>query len=81
MAGKIELFWGKNQKHRKKREITKEHITVLSELGSKYLGHLTSSSGTAKNSANGLYKFCIEKQIEVNKIDITGYDGTNTNVG
>ena len=53
---------------------------MLAEPGSRYLGHFSPSSGTAKNIANSL-EFCKDKQIDINKIQAIGCDGTNTNVG
>lgn len=71
----------KSESKRARTEVTEEHITVLSEPGSKYIGHFSVSSGSANNIVNGLYDFCIQKKIDVNKIDSIGCDGTNTNVG
>jgi len=48
---------------RTRREVKEELVTVLAEPGSRYLGHFASSSGTAKNIANGLIEFCKDKQI------------------
>ena len=62
-------------------EIVEEHITVLTEPGSRYLGHFSLSNGSASNIANGLYDFCLKNNIDTNKIDLLGCDGTNTNVG
>ena len=54
---------------------------MLAEPGSRYLGHFSPSSGTAKNIANSLIEFCKDKQIDFSKIQAIGCDGTNTNVG
>ena len=64
-----------------RREVIEEHLTVLAEPESEYLGHFSPSSGTAKNIANNLIEFCKDKQIDTNKIHAIGCDGTNTNVG
>ena len=40
-----------------RREVIEEHVTVLAEPGSRYLGHFAPSSGTAKNIANSLTEF------------------------
>ena len=64
-----------------RREVIAEHVTVLAEPGSIYLGHFAPSSGTTKNIANSLIEFCKEKQIDINKIQSIGCDGTTTNVG
>ena len=67
--------------NRIRREVIEEHVTVLAEPGSRYLGHFAPSSGTAKNIANSLIEFYKEKQIDINKIQSIGCDGTNKNVG
>ena len=64
-----------------RREVIEEDITVLAEPGSRYLGHFAPSSGNAKNIANSIIEICKEKQIDINKIQSIGCDGTNINVG
>ena len=64
-----------------RKEIIAEHITVLLEPGCKYLGHIVPPSGPVENIANGLFVFCVDKRIDVSKINSIGCDGTNTNVG
>ena len=71
----------RSEEKRAKKEIIEEHITVLPEPGSKYLGHFVPASGAAKYIVNGLLAFCAEKQIDVTKISSIGCDGTNANVG
>ena len=66
---------------RTRREVIEEHVTVLAEPGSRYLGHCLPSSGTAKNIANSLIEFFKDKQIDLNKIQAIRCDGTNSNVG
>lgn len=75
------ILMKESESKRARTEVTEEHITVLSEPGSKYVGHFSLSSGSANDIVNGLFDFCIEKDIDVNKIDSIGCDGTNTNVG
>ena len=66
---------------RTRREVIEEHVTVLAEPESRYFGHFSPSSGTAKNIANSLIEFCKDKQIDISKIQAIGCDGINTNVG
>ena len=40
-----------------RREVIEEHVTVLAEPGSRYLGHFAPSSGTAKYIAKSLIEF------------------------
>ena len=75
------LFIEESGTKRIRREVIEKHVTVLAEPGSKYLGHFAPSSGSAKNIANSLIEFCKKKQIDINKIQSIGCDGTNTNVG
>ena len=51
------LVMERSEEKRAKKEIIEEHITVLSEPGSKYLGHFVPASGAAKDTANGLLAF------------------------
>ena len=71
----------RSAERRARKEIIEEHITVLAEPGSRYLGHFSPTSGNAKDIADGLFAFCEEKQIDVTRIDSIGCDGTNVNVG
>ena len=71
----------KSGEKRARKETVEEHITVLSEPGSNYLGHFVPVSGIANDIANGLFAFCAKKQLDVSLIDSIGCDGTFTNVG
>ena len=51
------------ERKRTRREVIEEHATVLAEPGSRYLGHFSPSSGTAKNIAHSLIEFCKDKQL------------------
>ena len=75
------LLMEKSGTKRISREVIEEHVTVLAEPGSRYLGHSAPSSDIAKNIANSLIEICKEKQIDINKIQSIGCDGSNTNVG
>ena len=76
------LLMEESETKRIRREvIIEEHVTVLAEPESRYLGHFAPSSGTARNITNSLIEFCQEKLIDINKIQSIECDGTNTNVG
>ena len=74
------LVMERSAERRARKEIIEEHIIVLAEPGSRYLGHFSPTSGNAKDIADGLFAFCEEKQIDVTRIDSIGCDGTNVNV-
>jgi hypothetical protein len=64
-----------------KRKITEEHITVISEPDSKYIGHFTPVSGAAQNIANELLQFATDKLLSINSLIAVGCDGTAVNTG
>ena len=71
----------KSREKRATKETVEEHITVLSEPESNYLGHFVPASGTANDIANDLFAFCTKKQLDVSLIDSIRCDGTFTDVG
>lgn len=58
-----------------------EHITLVQEPGSVYLGHATPSSGTAKDSENAICSLLEEENRQMENIVAVGCDGTNVNTG
>lgn len=65
--------------HRK--EVLEEHISVLAEPGSIYLGHTTPSRGTAKEIVTSIV-FLLENQgLNLDEVICVGCDGTATNTG
>lgn len=65
----------------RKRTIVEEHITLLEEPGSNYIGHLSPISGTALNILDSLTEFLDSSSISFENLEVVGCDGTNTNVG
>ena len=55
-----------------------EHVTILEEPGSKYLGHIAPKDGTGSCIAEGILSYLEDKNTELRAI---GCDGTNTNTG
>ncbi|XP_050517554.1 uncharacterized protein LOC126892123 [Diabrotica virgifera virgifera] len=64
-----------------KRTISEEHISMIEEPNSLYLGHVTPSSGTGKHIATAIYDFCIKNGLNFNEVLAVGCDGTATNTG
>jgi desulfoferrodoxin (superoxide reductase-like protein) len=61
--------------------LTEEHITLVSEPTSQYLGHITPASGTAKNIQSAIVSFLLANEIDTDKLTVIGCDGTNVNTG
>lgn len=64
-----------------RKTIVEEHITLIQEPGSKYLGHVTPTSGTANNITKSITDYLTENGISVDNIVAVGCDGTNVNTG
>ena len=60
--------------------LIEEHVSLVSESGAEYIGHLTPNAKDAKTQANKIHKF-----LHANGIDKTpryiGGNSTNVNVG
>lgn len=61
--------------------ITEEHITLLQEPGSEFIGHVTPSSGSALNITKAIIKYLEEENIDTAELKAVGCDGTVTNTG
>ncbi|CAD6208877.1 GSCOCG00010699001-RA-CDS, partial [Cotesia congregata] len=65
-----------------RQTIKEEHISLVSEPESEYIGHTTPTSGQANDIANGIYDFLLEKYPQSTKdINVNGCDGTAVNTG
>lgn len=60
--------------------VKEEHISVLSEPGTEYLGHFVPMSGSAEDICNGLYELMLKKG-GINNLESVGCDGTVVNTG
>lgn len=65
----------------KRRIVTEEHIVILIEPGSQYMGHTSPDSSSASNILHGITKAFNEKSISLNDVKVIGCDGTITNTG
>lgn len=64
-----------------KRMVNEEHITILQEPSSKYLGHVSSSSGAAENICTEILDFLHSNIVDISQIKAIGCDGTAVNTG
>lgn len=75
----LEQFKQGTKYHRK--TIVEEHLSLVQEPGSKYIGHVTTKSGTALSIENSISKFLDENNIATSEVTVVGCDGTNVNTG
>lgn len=62
--------------------VAEEHIALIKEPGSKYLGHVSLAPHTkAIDILNGITSFIKENNINTTKLAVIGCDGTNVNTG
>lgn len=65
----------------RRRVVTEEHITLLREPGSKYIGHITPDACDAKTIATNLHSYLQVKPLDIKQIVAVGCDGTAVNTG
>ena len=64
-----------------RRSIKQEHISLIEELGSKYLGHLSPSGLSAYLIKNSILNLIATKNIDTQKFVAVRYDGIAVNTG
>ena len=62
-----------------RKEVKEEHIALVKEPKSKYLGHVTPNSGHGSEVADSIYSFLTEKELE--SVVALGSDGAPNNTG
>lgn len=63
-----------------KRSIVEEHIVLIREPESKYIGHVSPESGNASNTAKSILEY-LNKEFDLSQLAAVGCDGTPTNTG
>ncbi|GBN04590.1 hypothetical protein AVEN_244234-1 [Araneus ventricosus] len=61
--------------------LKEEHITIVQEPKSKYIGHITVSNGEAITIAEGIIEFLKQNEQGLSDLTVIGCDGTNVNTG
>ena len=64
-----------------RRSITQEHISLIEEPESKYLGHISPSGSSAKLMKDSIVNFIATKNIDTQMFVAVGCDGTAVNTG
>lgn len=63
------------------RYVKEEHISLVQEPGSNYLGHIVPITGSAKNISSSIMDFFYFNDIRTNDVIAIGCDGTAVNTG
>jgi hypothetical protein len=76
------LLYKKNEEyeHFKRSTVLEEHITILQEPSSNYLGHVTTDKNTAKEVKKSILNF-LSTKYETKDLIAIGCDGTVINTG
>ena len=61
--------------------LKKEHITLIEEPDSKFLGYVSPPSGSARHIASTIIRFFKNKKIDLSAVVAVGCDGTAVNTG
>ncbi len=77
---KTRLIQIKEGERTAKKTITEEHVVLLSEPGSKYVGHVTPISSNSHSIKTIILNF-LEKNVDISKLKAIGCDGTMVNTG
>lgn len=64
----------------KRRRILEEHISLVSEPGSQYIGHVVPKNGTASSIKTSIILF-LRQNFDLNSLIAVGSDGTVVNTG
>ncbi len=69
-----------NSKHFRKTE-KEDHYSLIQEPGSKYIGHVSPTSGLSKDIASSIVSYLAKLGISFEELDVMGCDGTAINRG
>ena len=64
-----------------RRVIVEEHVSLVQEPGSNYIGHITPESGRSESIKTALLTFLQKNNIDVDHLLAVGCDGTAVNTG
>lgn len=65
----------------RRKKVVEDHISLIQEPGSYYLGHCTIDTGHAKAIVDSIKNVFTEKNVSLDNLKAIGSDGTNVNVG
>jgi hypothetical protein len=81
--GRKDMTLVQEQKEAKfyRKTVQEEHITILQEPSSKYIGHIAAESGSAKSIATGILDYLQTNNLDTSNLVAIGCDGTAVNTG
>lgn len=65
----------------RKVTVKEEHISLIEEPGSHYLGHITPASGSSRSIVDSILSYTDSHNISTANLHAIGCDGTNVNTG
>ena len=68
-------------KKRVSRVVKEEHISLIQEPGSNYIGHVSPQSGKASDISSSIISHLSEQNISLDEFVMVGCDGTAINTG
>jgi hypothetical protein len=68
-----------NKKHR--TTVIEEHVVLIQEPGSEYIGHVSPASGSAKSIKSSIAEYLLQNDINTETLLAVGCDGTPVNTG
>jgi hypothetical protein len=63
------------------RTVVEEHISLIQEPSTHFIGHITPANGGSKSIKDGILQFLEKRQIDTGSLIAIGCDGTNVNTG
>ena len=75
------LFQVKEGSKYYRKLLTEEHVSLVGEPGSQFVGHVSPSSGSAVAIVESIVDNLEQKKISTEKLEVVGCDGTATNTG
>jgi len=61
--------------------VVKEHISLVQEPNSEYLGHVTPDNGTSKSIHKAICTFSLDNDVDTSNLVAIGCEGTNVHTG
>ena len=62
-----------------KRTVVEEHITLIKEPQSEYIGHFAASTGSSQSLFYGIIDYCAANEVSLDDVVAIGCDGTAVN--
>ena len=64
-----------------KRTVVEEHVILIKEPQSEYIGHFAASTGSIQSLFNGIIGYCASNELSLDDVAAIECDGTAVNTG